>query len=461
MKSTLIGHACLLIQSKDTTLLSDPVFSTYHWEEINVHCPSLDLDRDKIPRVDILNISHRHQDHFDVRTLAFLAKNDHILSPEVTVLAPRDEILLDVLKELEFKNIRVVEDFEPMEIKDFVLTPTPSLNQQDYFPEHGLLVHDGEVTLWNQVDTIVNPQIIQHIQKLYRRIDFAHTRYLPLLEGNFTFHKSVNLPFDEYSSFLKVVKMLGPKFIVPGSAGFRYKDEFAFLNRYTFPTTQEQFLKDLADFCPEVKSSTFFPGDAAEISPEGVTIERQGSDFIRTRENNGQMVEFKPVAEVTPIQTLTRDKTAREEEKQAVHEFVENEFFNRLLLHPMGEVWRHWKIVYQLEVFGNDDSRVWSVDFGEPEPALVDGSLGKINVYEGISYSEFYKFIRKETNWDFVGVAAQYRTFQNIYRVGNGQFEYYSHDKKFPLPLMEIFPPDQEMDREKFMKDVRRWKNKA
>ena len=73
MITTLIAHACLLIQSRDTTLLTDPVFFDYLWEECNVHCPSIDLDLAKLPKVDILNISHRHQDHFDVRTLAYIA----------------------------------------------------------------------------------------------------------------------------------------------------------------------------------------------------------------------------------------------------------------------------------------------------------------------------------------------------------------------------------------------------
>ena len=41
------------------------------------HCPSINLDIDKIPKVDILNISHRHQDHFDIRTLAFSGGQEH------------------------------------------------------------------------------------------------------------------------------------------------------------------------------------------------------------------------------------------------------------------------------------------------------------------------------------------------------------------------------------------------
>ena len=107
IKTTLIGHASMLIQSKEATILTDPVWFDYLWEEINVLCPSIDLNKDKIPPVDILNISHRHQDHCDVRTLAYLIQNNLILKPDVTVLVPNDDILIDVLNALEYKNIHV------------------------------------------------------------------------------------------------------------------------------------------------------------------------------------------------------------------------------------------------------------------------------------------------------------------------------------------------------------------
>lgn len=461
MKTTLIGHATLLVQSRETTLISDPVLFQPHWEELNVHCPSIDLDLDKIPQVDILNLSHRHQDHFDVRTLAHLVQNDKILSPNVVVLAPQDEILLDVLKELGFRDVRVVKDFETLQIKDFTLTPTPSLNEQDYFPEHGLLIHDGEVTVWNQVDTIVIPKVIQYIHQLYGQVDFAHVRYLPLLEGNFTFHNAIELPLDEYHSFLMVAGALRPKFAVPGSAGFRYRDEFGFLNQYSFPTTQDQFLRDLSDFCPEIESSTFYPGDVAEITPEGAKILRQDSDFVRVHENDGYLAEFKPVMEVKPLKTLTTDADRQEEEKRVVTEFIENRLVDLLVESPNVQTWVEWKTAYQLEVFGQNGSDIWSVDFSGEDAAVQKGRIGKVNLYEGISYSEFYKLIEKQTSWDFVGVAAQYRTFKNIYRVEKGNLECYSKEKRFPQPLTEIFPPDREMDREKYMKDVRRWKGKA
>ena len=86
IKTTLIGHASMLIQSNKTTILTDPVWFDYLWEEVNVLCPSIDLVLKKIPSIDVLNISHRHQDHFDVRTLAYLAKNDSPLKPDALIL---------------------------------------------------------------------------------------------------------------------------------------------------------------------------------------------------------------------------------------------------------------------------------------------------------------------------------------------------------------------------------------
>ena len=40
IQTTLIGHACLYIQTEKTNILTDPVWFDYLWEEINVLCLS-------------------------------------------------------------------------------------------------------------------------------------------------------------------------------------------------------------------------------------------------------------------------------------------------------------------------------------------------------------------------------------------------------------------------------------
>ena len=464
IKTTLVGHASLLIQSRETTILTDPAWFDYLWEEINVLCPSIDLKKDKVPPVDVLYLSHRHQDHFDVRTLAYLAQNGNVLIPDATVLVPNDDILVDVLHELEFKNVRVVADFEPIKIKDVTLTPTPSLNRastaKDDFPEHGLLVHDGEVTLWNQVDTIVSPEIIDRIRQQCGQVDFMHGRFVPLLEGNFSYNKPMALPYEEYCTYLNVVKVLGPKFVVPGSASFRYRDEFAFLNHYSFPTTQDQYLSDLKAFCPEVGTSTYVSGDVAHIAADAIRIEKQASDFVRVRKDDSHLLAFKPVMEVPHLKTRTTDEDQLEKESQGIRDFMEHQFFKRILASEMLEAWKHWQMSYQLEVFGKEESKIWSIDFAQMDLKLQTGALGKINLYEGIAASELWALIEERTSWDFVALCGSYRTFNNIYRITNGSFEIPPDDSSnYALePLMVLFPWDRKMDREKFMRDVRRWK---
>jgi UDP-MurNAc hydroxylase len=465
IKTTLVGHACLLIQSKETTILTDPVWFDYLWEEINTLCPSITLNKDKVPPLDVLNISHRHQDHFDVRTLAYLVKNDKILTQDTLVLAPQDNLLLDILNELEFKNIKVVTDFEPIKVKDVTITPTPSRNQlstaEDPFPEHGLLVNDGEVTIWNQVDSLVNPEIIQQVGELFGQIDFFHSRFVPLIEGNLSYNKPLTLPISEYCTFLNIVKALNPRFVVPGSAAFRYRDELLFMNQVSFPITQDQFLRDLDAFCPEVSKAPFFPGDIAHISKEKVEIKKQSSDFVQVREDDSHLITFKPHAYVPVITTQTTDPTEYKREMQVVGDFIENCLLERVLKSALLEGWQHWQIVYQLEVFGQDEPQAWTIDFSQSgETKLHKGDIGKINIYEGISSSELCGLVEGNTSWDYVTLCGNYRTFNNIYRITDGRFELPPEDKlNYALePLMDIFPWDIDMDRKKFMRDVKRWK---
>jgi len=145
-----------------------------------------------------------------------------------------------------------------------------------------------------------------------------------------------------------------------------------------------------------------------------------------------------------------------------VVDFIENRFVDLLVEKKAVRSWVDWKVVYQLEVFGQDGSEIWCLDFAGEDAAIIKGRVGKINLYEGIACSELYSLIQNETSWDYVGINGQYRTFKNIYRIRMGEFEHWTRtDDEFLQPLTEVFPAGAEMDREKFMRDVERWKGKV
>jgi hypothetical protein len=166
--------------------------------------------------------------------------------------------------------------------------------------------------------------------------------------------------------------------------------------------------------------------------------------------------------EVTPIISMVSDPETNSNEMKVVEDYIQGAYIDLLSASDKLDGWRHWQILYQLEVFdASGGSESWNIDFRNKRLRVDKKSLGKINLYEGIAASDFVKLVNGSTSWDFVGISGNYRTFNNIYRVGLGTFETFPIERPFPLPLLQVFPNNREMDRNKYMKDVLRWKDKA
>ena len=73
---TFINHSSVLIQTKDVTILTDPVWSKrtspVTWAgPKRVRAPAVNLDQ--LPKIDLVLISHNHYDHLDLPSLKKLA----------------------------------------------------------------------------------------------------------------------------------------------------------------------------------------------------------------------------------------------------------------------------------------------------------------------------------------------------------------------------------------------------
>ena len=158
-----------------------------------------------------------------------------------------------------------------------------------------------------------------------------------------------------------------------------------------------------------------------------------------------------------------KDKVEHEKQWVEVVNFIEKEFVNKVVQRKAVQQWVEWQVVYQIEVFGQEDSQIWCMDFTGEDASIIKGRVGKINLYEGIACSELYRLINNDTSWDYVGINGQYRTFKDLYRIRLGEFEKWEGKgrEKFPQPLTEIFPAGHEMDRDKFLREVKRWKSKT
>lgn len=82
MLMTWIGHSSVLIQTEGVNILTDPVWSEraspFQWiGPKRVTRPGVALE--KLPKIDLIVISHNHYDHFDIATLKRLYQRDRPL----------------------------------------------------------------------------------------------------------------------------------------------------------------------------------------------------------------------------------------------------------------------------------------------------------------------------------------------------------------------------------------------
>ena len=82
MKAFSGGHAFWLIESQAGTLMCDPVFFDPFEQGTVTACPAREIDVKSIPKHDVLYISHRHMDHFDIPTLSQIDKSKPVLIPD-------------------------------------------------------------------------------------------------------------------------------------------------------------------------------------------------------------------------------------------------------------------------------------------------------------------------------------------------------------------------------------------
>src|SRR2546427_11339289 len=88
--------------------------------------------------------------------------------------------------------------------------------------------------------------------------------------------------------------MLGAGLVVPGSAGFRFCGEHAWLNRFLFPVSRRAFLADLGRVSPDQRAEAMDPGDVVETSNGEARIARGSSPFVRCLGGSDDELRFDP-----------------------------------------------------------------------------------------------------------------------------------------------------------------------
>jgi UDP-MurNAc hydroxylase len=364
VRLTLIGHASVLVEMEAATCLMDPVFFDPFEDGTVVSCPSRTVHLEALPRIDLLVVSHRHPDHFDLPSLNELPR-------DCDAICPADPLIVYGLRELGFERIHPVHPMGEIVGDGFELYPTRSEIRS--IPEFGMVFHDRSGTVWNQVDSFLSQETIDVVSKRFGRLDVLLAMYA---SQNFDFFedRSTEFPFDTHRQNLDNVMHIQPQLAVPASAGFRFVDELAWLNRLVFPISRERFVRDLHQLEPRTSTCVMNPGDVIHIDGDDPRCLRAASDVAFTHCDDTERIDFDPTAPIPELVDPNPHGTDVDELVHRVEELVIEplrEFVTspQATTDPVVSSYRDLCVRYTLGIVGPDGpagSYEW--DFGSPPP---------------------------------------------------------------------------------------------
>ena len=128
-----IGHACVLIEWKGVTILTDPFIPVMPVEGGISRLTFQDLPR----KIDYVLITHNHQDHFSLESLLRLRHRiGCLVVPRTFGISYGDVSLKLLTQKLGFKNVRELDTFETIALPGGEIVAMPFLGEHADLP-HG------------------------------------------------------------------------------------------------------------------------------------------------------------------------------------------------------------------------------------------------------------------------------------------------------------------------------------
>jgi hypothetical protein len=238
---TSLGHAGWLVEAGGLRLLFDPLLGDTLHGGVHVVHPPRRIDIDGL-RPDMIVISHVHPDHFDVPSLARLARR----YPDVPVLTA-DPLVASSCRRLGFRTASVLPDRKQLAIGGLTLWTTPSKSDVQ---EWGMVVDDGHTRVWNQVDSVTDAADCRGLRDATGGIGLVVAQWSPLREIEAVTGGSLGFPTAPWADKLASLAALGAPTVCPAAAGFRHADPFAWRDAHVFPVTEAMLARDLATIDP-------------------------------------------------------------------------------------------------------------------------------------------------------------------------------------------------------------------
>lgn len=168
------GHACVLVETRDVSILMDPVVSYEYPGGIDRF-----TFKDLPPVIDYVVITHSHQDHVMFETLLQLRhKSKNLIVPRSRGRCMEDPSLKLVCQVVGFKNVREIDEMERIEFEGGSLTGLPFFGEHCDLDISSKMAHLIEVKnrkfLFAADSNNIEPLLYSHLHEIAGDIDVLY-----------------------------------------------------------------------------------------------------------------------------------------------------------------------------------------------------------------------------------------------------------------------------------------------
>lgn len=166
------GHACILVETKEISILVDPLISYYGYHSDVQHFSDCDLP----DMIDYVLITHNHQDHILFETLLPLRhKIKNLIVPRTNSGKLEDPDLKLMFDNIGFNNVFALDEMETIKFSDAIITGLPFIGEHsdlNILTKSCYLVKIGDFKLLFLADSrIVEAGLYKHIYKQIGDVD--------------------------------------------------------------------------------------------------------------------------------------------------------------------------------------------------------------------------------------------------------------------------------------------------
>ena len=167
------GHACVFVETKDVSILLDPVISYRYDNGVDRYTYS------ELPEtIDYVLITHNHQDHAMFETLIQLRnKIKCLVVPRSNSGSLMDPSLKVLLQNIGFKNVREIDEMEGIEVEDGLILGLPFLGEHADLNIRTKIAYliqlKGKSVLCAADSNNIEPRLYRHIHDAVGDVDMV------------------------------------------------------------------------------------------------------------------------------------------------------------------------------------------------------------------------------------------------------------------------------------------------